>query len=169
MPSPSDPAARLWARARTRPTAPLALSLGLVLAVTGCASAVVVDPAPYAADPQCASVMLGIPDEVGGLSLRATSSQATAAYGDDAMIVVRCGVEPPGPSEDRCVAIETPSATQDWLVTEDDVSWTAVSFGRSPATEVVIPKIRADQAVGEILAQFGPAAALADANGLVCR
>lgn len=141
----------------------------LVLAASGCTAAVVVDPAPYAADPQCAEVMLGIPDEVGGLSLRDTTSQATAAYGEDAMIIVRCGVEPPGPSSERCVAIETSSASQDWLVTETDDTWIAVAFGRSPATEVVIPKIRADQAVGELLAQFSPAASLADPNGLMCR
>ena len=153
---------------RSWPTQAL-LASALVLATSGCAAAVVVDPAPYAADPQCASVMLGIPDEVGGLSLRATSSQATAAYGEDAMIIVRCGVEPPGPSSERCVAIETASASQDWLVTETDDSWIAVAFGRSPATEVTIPKIRADQAVGELLAQLSPAVSLADSNGLMCR
>lgn len=140
-----------------------------VLLLSGCTAAVVVDPAPYAADPQCASVMLGIPDEVGGLALRDTTSQATAAYGTDHMIVVRCGVEPPGPSSERCVAIDTPSASQDWLVTETDDTWIAVAFGRSPATEVTIPKIRADQAVGELLAQLSPAASLADSNGLECR
>jgi len=113
--------------------------------------------------------MLGIPDELGGLSLRDTSSQATAAYGDEAMIIVRCGVEPPGPSSERCVAIETASASQDWLVTETDDTWIAVAFGRSPATEVTIPKIRADQAVGELLAQLSPAVSLADSNGLMCR
>ena len=143
---------------------------GVVLVgASACTAPVVIDPAPYAADPQCASVMLGIPDEVGGLALEPTSSQATAVYGTSAMITVRCGVEPPGPSSERCVAIDTPSASQDWLVTEDDTSWIAVSFGRSPATEVVIPKIRADQAVGEVLAQFGSAASQADSNGLACR
>ncbi|NTV38862.1 MAG: DUF3515 family protein [Demequinaceae bacterium] len=146
------------------------LLAGVVLvAAPACTAPVVIDPAPYAADPQCASVMLGIPDEVGGLKLRPTSSQATAVYGKDAMITVRCGVEPPGPSSERCVAIDTAEASQDWLVTEDDTSWIAVSFGRAPATEVVIPKVRADQAVGEILAQFGPAVSQADSNGLACR
>jgi len=154
--------------ARAWPTQALLVS-ALVLASSGCTAAVVVDPAPYAADPQCASVMLGVPDEVGGLSMRATSSQATAAYGMEAMIIVRCGVEPPGPSSERCVAIDTASASQDWLVTETEDSWIAVAFGRSPATEVTIPKIRADQAVGELLAQFGPAVSLADPNGLMCR
>jgi len=153
--------------ARTLCTAAL-VSCVAIFGVTACAAPVVIDPAPYAADPQCASVMLGIPAVVGGLSLRPTSSQATAAYGASAMITVRCGVTPPGPSTERCVAIDTPSASQDWLVTENDTSWIAVSFGRSPATEVVIPKIRADKAVGEVLAQLSPAASLAKPNGLTC-
>lgn len=147
-----------------------ALIVASVLAgTTGCAAPVVIDPAPYAADPGCAAVMLGIPDEVGGLRLRPTSSQATAAYGTTAMITVRCGVEEPAPSSERCVAIDTASASQDWLVTETDTDWIAVSFGRSPATEVVIPKIRADKAVSEVLAQLSPSASQADPNGLACR
>jgi len=153
-----------------RSVATAALVSGAVLfGASACTAPVVIDPAPYAADPGCASVMLGIPSEVGGLSLRPTSSQATAAYGKTAMITVRCGVEPPGPSTDRCVAIDTPSSSQDWLITENDSSWIAVAFGRSPATEVVIPKIRADKAVSEVLAQFSPAASLAKPNGLTCR
>ncbi len=145
------------------------LAGAVVFGATACAAPVVVDPAPYAGDPQCASVMLGIPHEVGGLPLRPTSSQATAAYGTTAMITVRCGVEPPGPSVERCVAIDTGSVSQDWLITEVDGSWIAVSFGRTPATEVIVPKIRADEAVGEVLAQLSPAAARADSNGLLCR
>ncbi|MBC7299184.1 MAG: DUF3515 family protein, partial [Demequina sp.] len=73
----------------------------LVWAVSGCTAPVVVEPAPYAGDPGCAAVMLGIPDEVGGLARLETSSQATAAYGDEPRIIVRCGVEVPGPSNER--------------------------------------------------------------------
>ncbi len=83
--------------------------------------------------------------------------------------MVRCGVEVPGPSSERCVAIDTPAAAADWLVLEEADVWRAVAFGRNPAMEVVIPKIRADQAVGEILAQFGPSATLAARTGLECR
>ena len=153
--------------ARTLCTAALASCIA-IFGVTACTATVVIDPAPYAADPQCASVMLGIPQEVGGLSLRPTSSQATAAYGTSAMITIRCGVTPPGPSTERCVAIDTPSASQDWLVTENNTSWIAVSFGRSPATAVVIPKLRAVKAVSEVLAQLSPAASQAKPNGLTC-
>ncbi len=145
------------------------LTAGLVLAISGCTAPVVVEPAPYAGDPGCAPVMLGIPDEVGGLARHETSSQATAAYGDDARIIVRCGVEVPGPSSERCVAIDTPAASADWLVLEEDDVWRAIAFGRNPAMEVTIPKIRADQAVGEILAVFSTSATLADRTGLECR
>ena len=145
------------------------LAAGLVLAISGCTAPVVVEPAPYAGDPGCAAVMLGIPDEVGGLARLETSSQATAAYGDEPRIIVRCGVEVPGPSSERCLAIDTPAASADWLVLEEDDVWRAIAFGRNPAMEVVVPKIRADQAVGEILAVFSPSATLADRTGLECR
>lgn len=145
------------------------LAAGLVLAISGCTAPVVVEPAPYAGDPGCAAVMLGIPDEVGGLARLETSSQATAAYGDEPRIVVRCGVEVPGPSSERCLAIDTPAASADWLVLEEDDVWRAIAFGRNPAMEVVVPKIRADQAVGDILAAFSPSATRADRTGLECR
>ncbi|MCB2411450.1 DUF3515 domain-containing protein, partial [Demequina sp. TTPB684] len=142
------------------------LVAGLAVALSACTSPVVVEAAPYAADPRCASVMLGIPDEVGGLPLQQTSSQATAAYGEESRIIVRCGVEVPGPSEEQCLAIDTPSASADWLVVEEDDVWRATIFGRDPATEVIIPKVRADQAVGELLAGLSASAVLADPNGL---
>lgn len=145
------------------------LAAGLVVAVSGCTAPIVVEPAPYAGDPGCAAVMLGIPDEVGGLERHETSSQATASYGDEPRITVRCGVDVPGPASERCVAIDTPSASADWLVVEEADVWRATAFGRNPAMEVVIPKIRADQAVGEILAVLGPAATLAQRTGLECR
>lgn len=146
-----------------------ALAVAAASVVAACSPPVSVDPAPYAAEPLCANIMLGIPEEIGGLELRATSSQATAAYGDDPVIVVRCGVEEPGPSEERCISVESGGAAQDWLVFEEADVWRGVSFGRAPALEVLIPKARADQAVGEILGLFNTSAVLADGNGLACQ
>ncbi|WP_084105377.1 DUF3515 family protein [Demequina sp. NBRC 110056] len=137
--------------------------------LAGCAHAVVVEPATYAADPDCARVMLAIPEVVGGLEMRATTSQATQAWGDEFEILARCGVEPPGPTTEQCIAVETPAAQVDWLMAEQDDAWVAVTFGRSPALELTVPKIRADEAVGDVLAELSPAAALAPANGLECR
>lgn len=137
--------------------------------LSACAGAFPVDAAPYGSDPDCARVMLAAPESVGGLPLRKTTSQATAAYGDEYVIVVRCGVEPPGPSQDPCVEVTTSTTTLGWLVADTPDAWVAVSFGRSPAVEVTIPHVRADQAVGDLLAELAPSAALAEPNGLECR
>ena len=147
-------------------TAASALIAAPVLA--GCAHAEVVEPAEYAGDPECAAVMLAIPEVVGGLDMRATTSQATQAWGEEFPIIARCGVEPPGPTTEQCVAVQTSGTEVDWLMLEEDDAWVATTFGRSPALELTVPKIRADEAVGDVLAELSPAAARAPENGLVC-
>ncbi|MFV0635050.1 DUF3515 family protein [Demequina sp.] len=149
---------------------PAAASALLVLPLlTACAHPLVVEPAEYAGDPECAPVMLAIPEVVGGLDMRGTTSQATQAWGDEYEIVARCGVEPPGPTTDPCIAVSTPAADVNWLMTETDDAWVAVTFGRSPALELTVPKIRADEAIADVLAEVSAAAALAPSNGLECR
>ena len=143
--------------------------VGAVALLAGCTQALVVEPAPYAADPDCARVMLAMPPSVGGLDVRGTTSQATSAYGDEYPIVVRCGVEPPGPTTEACVAVAADGVDQDWVVVEDGDSWRAVAFGRSPALEVLIPSVRAQEAVGDVLAELSGPAALAPRNGLECK
>lgn len=113
--------------------------------------------------------MLAMPSVVGGLEVRGTTSQATSAYGDEYPIVIRCGVEPPGPTTETCVSVEVDGVSLGWLVADEDGTWRAVSFGRSPAVEVLIPSERAQDAVGDLLAQVSGPAALAPANGLECR
>ena len=139
-----------------------------LVAVTACTPPLAVDPAIHAADPRCASIMLAIPESVGGLAMRDTTSQATAAYGSDNSIVVRCGVTPPGPSVDPCVTVSSSRGDVDWITRDVEDFRVAVSYGRDPAVEVFVPLIRADQAAVEILAAFSPAAALAEANGRAC-
>jgi len=146
----------------------LGVSVVLAGVLTGCSQPVVVDPAPYAADPECARVMLAIPETLGGLEMRDTTSQATSAYGDEFTILVRCGVEPPGPTTETCTSVDVESGSQDWLLVDLGEDWQATSFGRTPAVEVLVPKERADQAVGELLAELSGAAALAPSNGLEC-
>ncbi|WP_084126015.1 DUF3515 family protein [Demequina sp. NBRC 110054] len=147
----------------------LGLAALLAPALAGCASPYPVDPAEYAGDPDCARVMLAVPDELGGLAKRTTTSQATAAWGgDEGVIVARCGVEPPGPTTDECLAVETSTVSQDWILTETDDAWVATTFGRSPALEVTVPKVRADEALGDLLAELSGPAALAPSNGLAC-
>ncbi|WP_062072371.1 DUF3515 family protein [Demequina sediminicola] len=151
-----------------RPLLSTALCTIAALGLSGCTHALVVDPATYASDPTCAEVMLAIPEIVGGLEQRGTTSQATQAWGDEYPIVARCGVEPPGPTTEPCLSIATASADVDWLVSEDPEQWTAVTFGRSPALELTVPKVRADDAVSEVLAAISTAAARAPVNNLEC-
>lgn len=146
----------------------IVMTVGAVLVMAGCTQPLVVEAAPYASDPECASVMLAVPDTVGGLDMRGTTSQATAAWGEEFAIVARCGVEPPGPTTDECLAVAT-SVEMDWVITDTDDVWVATTFGRSPAVEVRVPKIRADEALGDVLAELSPAAARAPRNGLECR
>jgi len=106
----------------TRRKASLAALVALpALLVGGCASAVPVTPATYATDPACAALILATPDSLGdGLGRRQTTAQATTAWGDPA-IVLRCGVEPPGPTTVRCETVTTADGLAiDWLVVQDD-------------------------------------------------
>ena len=122
-------------------TLPLAAAAAVVLALTGCASAVTLPPAEEAPDPGCASVIVSLGDVIGEQSLpeplerRDTTGQGTAAFGNPSAVTLRCGMPEPAPSTDRCITV----GEVDWLevAAEDDV-WTFVSYGRSPATEVVI-------------------------------
>jgi len=144
-----------------------AAAIGVLLAA--CAQPLIVDPAPYAGDPACAPVMLAMPETLGGLTPHSTSSQATTAYGAEFPIIARCGVEPPGPTTAPCVAIASDAGNQDWLVVDQGDLWRATAFGRTPALELTIPKVRADKAVGDVLAEVSGPASLAPSNGLACR
>lgn len=142
-------------------TARLSALAVAVLAVAGCASSVGVPAAPEAQDPDCARVILALPQSLGdGLERRQTTSQATAAWGTgDQVVVLRCGVEPPGPTTEQCVTMETASgAAVDWLVRAESTpagdptpaatdpaldpggsDWTFLTYGRDPAIEVQVP------------------------------
>jgi hypothetical protein len=105
----------------------------LLLALSGCASAVDVDPAGDAANARCADVMIALPPTVAENDQRETTSQATSAWGDPSKVVLRCGVTVPGPTTDPCVTVND----VDWVVREGDPAWTATTYGRDPAVEVL--------------------------------
>ncbi|WP_299165608.1 DUF3515 domain-containing protein [uncultured Arthrobacter sp.] len=107
----------------------------LAAALSACSPIVDVDAAPDAVNPACAGVMIALPDQVAGNELRETNSQATAAWGDPSQVVLRCGVQVPGPTTDACASVND----IDWIIqesTESDV-WTATTYGRDPAVEVL--------------------------------
>ena len=152
------------ARARTGVGALLVLLAGSPLAA--CASPVGVDAAPHAADPVCAEVVLALPRELAGMPRLTTTSQATVAWGDrDAPVVLRCGVEPPGPSTDPCVSADDGSVAVDWLAVEGPpgadgaADWTFTTYGRDPAVEVLVPAAVAASRSTSFLIDLGPAVA----------
>lgn len=138
---------------------PIALALAGLAAATlsACASTVSVDAAPDATNPQCASVIVALPDvladgQVGGpLDQRATDSQATSAWGEPTAVTLRCGVPVPDPTTASCLTV----AGVDWIdvSAEGSQAQTYVTYGRDPAVEVVIdPEVISG---GTVLGELG--------------
>ena len=118
---------------RTALAALAALLGGLVLA--GCTQAVPFDAAPDASDVDCAAVVVRLPDTVAGLAERETNAQGTGAWGQPASVLLRCGVQPPGPTTDRCVSVDG----IDWVIDESDApNYRFTTYGRTPAVEVLV-------------------------------
>ena len=150
-------------RIRRRPL--LTASLAGVVALGGCAVTIPVEVAPDATEPVCASVVLAMPDSLGaGLPQRDTTAQATTAWGDPAApVVLRCGVEPLGPTTEHCQTVETPGgASVDWVVVEGEDGWTFTTYGREPAVELHVPATVAAERSTAFVDQLGPAVALTE-------
>lgn len=130
--------------------------------LAACSPPVELDPAPSASDPVCAEVLMALPDEISGATSRDTTSQASRAWGDPP-ITIRCGVEPPGPTTDRCLPITSGDVTIDWIMTEigdesvAENSWQFTTFGREPALQVVVPVDYAGEDVSGVLGVLGGA------------
>ncbi|NKX55370.1 DUF3515 domain-containing protein [Arthrobacter mobilis] len=118
---------------------PAALFLaGVVVAGTAaCSPAVHVEAAPDAANPGCAPMMVLLPQFVADAPRRETTSQGSAAWGNPSQVILRCGVPVPGPTTDQCVSVNG----VDWVLRgpegTQEGSWTATTYGRTPATELV--------------------------------
>jgi hypothetical protein len=124
------------ARSTRRRTAGI-LSLALVAAalLTGCAGAVALDAADDATNPSCADVIVRLPDTVADLAKRETDAQATGAWGDPASVLLRCGVQPYGPTTLPCDNVNG----VDWIRDDSDAPmYRFTTFGRTPAVEVVL-------------------------------
>ncbi len=109
---------------------PLVLTL-----LAACSPTVALQPAADATDPACASVIVRLPDAVGTWPIRQTDAQATGAWGDPTVALLRCGVTPPGPTTDLCYTVKG----IDWV--EDSSkkpTYVYTTFGRKPAVQVVI-------------------------------
>lgn len=136
-----------------RPLRFLAAAAAAGLLLSACSPAVDVAPAKDAANAACAPMMLALPDSIGEAKLRKTNSQATAAWGDPSLVVLRCGVNVPGPTTDRCVSVNG----IDWVIKEGHPVWTLTTFGREPATEILMDPDKISSAT--VLAELANAAA----------
>lgn len=138
--------------APARPLRILAAAAAAGLVLSACAPAVDVTPAKDAADPACAPMMVAMPDSLGDAKLRKTNAQATAAWGDPSLVILRCGVNVPGPTTDSCVTVNG----IDWVIKEGNPVWTLTTFGRDPATEILMDPNKISSAT--VLAELANAA-----------
>lgn len=119
----------------SRALAASTMVVGFALGASGCAATVSLQPAELANDPNCAEVSVRLPDAIGDQLRRTTDAQATAAYGEPTSVIVRCGLPEVNVSSLACVT----TSDVDWLVDPADApKYRFVSFGRSPATEVIV-------------------------------
>jgi hypothetical protein len=120
---------------KTRWARTLAATAGALLLLSGCTAAVPMTAAPDAASADCAEVSVRLPDAIDDLERRDTDAQATGAWGSPSAVLLRCGVEVPGPSTLPCFTVRD----IDWLRDDTDApTFVFTTFGRDPAVEVVI-------------------------------
>ncbi|MEY4559755.1 MAG: hypothetical protein RLZ82_770 [Actinomycetota bacterium] len=113
----------------------LAAAAALAFSLSACAPTVNLEAAPLANDPACAEVIVRLPDVVAEQTKRASNAQSTAAWGNPAAVIMRCGLEPIAASRLTCVT----AGDIDWLVDDSAApSYRFITFGRSPATEVIV-------------------------------
>ncbi|AWB86765.1 DUF3515 domain-containing protein [Mycetocola zhujimingii] len=120
--------------------------LAALIGLTGCSSAVTLEPAEDANNPACADVIVRLPDTVADKPKRETNAQSTAAWGSPAAVILRCGVAVPGPTTDPCIALNG----IDWIADESEAAndtYRYTTYGREPAVEVII---NADAATGGV-------------------
>ncbi len=139
---------RLTARLLTCVT----IAAATATALSACSPVVDVTPAQDAANAACAPMMVALPDAIGDAKLRKTNAQATAAWGDPSLVILRCGVNVPGPTTDRCVSVND----VDWVIKEGDPVWTLTTYGREPATEILMDPNKISSAT--VLADLAPSA-----------
>lgn len=139
------------------------IAAALLLALAGCTPTVVLQPAEDANDPDCAAVIVRLPDTVGGLAIRQTDAQSTAAWGQPDQVVLRCGVAVPAASELPCI-----DKGIFWL--RDDSRegyWLFTTFGRDPAIDVAVDRDIAS-GPGIVLEDLENAVSFTPENGLEC-
>lgn len=139
------------------------LGCAAVVGLSGCGESVIVQPAAHPEAPECARVMLNMPDKMADYGSRTTSSQATAAWGNPSAAVFKCGMDTPAATTDPCVNVNG----VDWISTQQDQkTWRFVTFGRKPAAEVLVDPTRLSGAT--VLASLADAVNLLPKTSAKC-
>jgi hypothetical protein len=140
----------------------LALALVATALLAGCAPTVALDPAEDAANALCADIVVRLPDTIGDdLPKRQTNSQGTAAWGEPSAALLRCGVTVPGPTS-TLPCVQTGEVY--WLRDgTDDPNIVFTTYGRDPATEVIVN--RDEVSPGVVLLDVSQAVAFATETG----
>lgn len=113
----------------------LLIATSAATVLTGCTATVSLEAAPDANNPKCAEVIVRLPDDIEGQLRRTTNAQSTSAWGEPASIILRCGLPPVEASTLKCITV----SSVDWLVDDTNApSYRFISFGRNPATEVIV-------------------------------
>lgn len=121
----------------TAVTAVAALATSLL---SGCAQPVPMQPAADATNPDCAEIIVRLPDAIDEYLQRETNAQGTGAWGAPAAILLKCGVPIPGPSALPCFTIKG----VDWLRDGSEApNYIFTTYGRDPAVQVIIDGDRA--------------------------
>ena len=115
----------------------------LTLALTSCSASVSLPSAPDANNPDCAKVIVRLPQQTDNQNRRTTTSQSTAAWGEPTAITLTCGVDPVEVSQLACIT----AGGVDWLVDESAKPiYRFITFGRKPATVITIDSKKASGA-----------------------
>lgn len=110
-------------------------TLTLAFGLSGCAATINIEAAPLANDPGCAEIIVRLPDQIGEADKRVTNAQSTAAWGEPAAVLLRCGLPEVDASTLTCVT----AGDIDWLVDDSaKPSYRFITFGTNPATEVIV-------------------------------
>lgn len=89
---------------------------------------------PLANTEACADVSVRLPDALGDLNRQWTDGQATASWGDQA-VVLACGLEELAPTTLQCVRV----GGVDWVVNDEDFPRQKLAtYGRNPAVIVSV-------------------------------
>jgi hypothetical protein len=113
----------------------IALTAFSLTFLTACAPTVVLDPAADANNPECAEIIVRLPDSLADQPKRSVNAQSTAAWGEPVAVILRCGLEPVEVSPLPCVS----ASNVDWLIDDSNApSFRFISYARTPATEVII-------------------------------